>query len=404
MEQATPTDPGQPTVQQMFATLLGEIASLRQQNEEQKGQLEHLQGDMSLVLKQRKNYFERLPPEIREMIWLLAVPVQLLAFEGVSEMTPAPSALSIPTVAHLCQESRRVVMSRNMVTALSGRSTHLEAPSQLWRLEHTKSPECQWTWFCPRKDALVINPRRFRPLGQYKSGHLIVQAAEHIIVDTGEFWNQYSEACVGNGGTGILMTFTTEQLSQVVTDLTQLALDLLRPATISFGLEGDPVYNLRTIDFAMADFLKVGQDYPPNLVRRLFTVGDGLRILDLRDEEAVFGVERMLKDELSKVMDLDRSDWQYSTLQNALANFGFVADGLFPRIRATILRAVADSYHQTTILAGFGNKVLNKEKKKRVLAPLPSPFRDGELDMEVTWVKELTKSIEIRPVFVFVRD
>ncbi|POS70214.1 hypothetical protein DHEL01_v211389, partial [Diaporthe helianthi] len=51
MEQATPPESEQPTVQQMFMTLLGEIATLRRQNEDQQRQLEHLRNTTSLLLE-----------------------------------------------------------------------------------------------------------------------------------------------------------------------------------------------------------------------------------------------------------------------------------------------------------------------------------------------------------------
>lgn len=147
MDQFTSSDSGQATVQQMFATLLGEITSLRKQNEEQQRQLEHLRRDMSLLLDRpndtlqpsRMPQFKHLPLEIREMIGELAVPRRLIGFEGIDQDADVPSVLSVPTVAQVCRESRRVVMSRKSTTALTGQSDHLDGPTQLWRLAYSHS-------------------------------------------------------------------------------------------------------------------------------------------------------------------------------------------------------------------------------------------------------------------------
>lgn len=384
MEQVTATDSGQPTVQQMFTVLLGEIASLRKQNEEQRRELEHLRSDMSLFLERsglptqtsRKLQFKHLPLEIREMIWELAVPVRLLAFEGVSQEKHVPSALSVPTVALVCRESRRAVMSRKSVTALTGRSTHLDGPSQLWRLDYIKS--AVWTWFTPRKDTLLINPRQFEPYEQHRRNHFMVQAAEHIIIDGCTLWNQYSHSSLDDDDTVTLTRFSTWVKDMV-------------PEPDFTSSTRDPVYNLRTLDFAMTNFSRVDKNYPPNFVRRLFA-GDRVRVLDLRDKEAVRGVQSMLEDELSQVMDTDSIYPRYTALEDALGNFAAAANDLFPHVRALSLHALADAYQRASRLSGTNSAV-----------PLPSPFRDGELDMEVTWVKELTKRINIRPVHVLFR-
>lgn len=385
MEQATPSDSGQATVQQMFATLLGEIASLRKQNEEQQRQLEHLRGDVSMLLEcpntikpsRRMPHFKRLPLEIREIIWELAVPRRLLRFEGVEQESSVPSALSVPTIAHVCRESRRVVTSRRSITALTGQSDHLDGPSQMWRL--TFSPH--WTWFTSHKDALMINPERFRPYEQYERNHLIVQAAEHIIVEDSWPWPQdFDWGFVDHSN-----RYTLQRLSSWVHKLV--------PEPEYTGSTRDPAYNLRTIDFAMRPVTKIDRNYPPNFVHRLFA-GDRVRIVDLRDKETVRGIDAMMHHELSSVMDsctMPGMDWD-TDLMSASKAFEAAASSLFPRVRSNLLIAFARCYYQASWVLGHESR-----------ATLPSPFRDGELDMEVTWVKELTKRISIRPVHVFVR-
>lgn len=385
MEQATPPDNGQATVQQMFATLLGEIASLRKQNDDQQRQLEHLRRDMSLCLERsgsspqpsRMPHFKRLPLEVREMIWELAVPRRLLGFEGVIQKQGVPSALSVPAVAQVCRESRRVVMSRKSITALTGRSTHLKGPSQLWRLEYAQSK--LWTWFTPYKDALLINARKFEPLERHRTNHLMVQTVEHIIIEDCSLWYHSSEDCTDDDDGVTYKRFST-WVHQLV------PYPEYAPST------GDPTYNLRTVDFAMSMVTKVDRSYPPNFVRRLFAE-DHVKIVDLRDEEAVRGIKRVLEDEVSQVMDAGVALELPSELEQSYNVFRAAAGKLFPQVRASFLRSLAGCYHEASCLGNL---------KPR--ANLPWPFRDGELDEEVFWVKELAKRISIRPVHVFVRD
>lgn len=389
MEQTVPADSGQASVQQMFATLLGEIASLRKQNEEQQRQLEHLRGDMSLVLERSNSYqqspgkaqFKRLPLEIREMIWELAVPFRLVGFEGVTQKDDVPSALSVPTVAHVCRESRNVVMSRKSLTALDGRSTHLDSSSQLWRLRYSNSKLAHWTWFTPYKDALLINPRKFSPYEQYHSNQLIVEAAEHIVIEDCSVWDQFSEFRDLDDENIV----TLKRLSTWVQEVFS-ASGLTRST-----FEPSPVYNLRTVDFAMSPVTKIDRNYPPNFVRRLFAE-DHVRIVDLRDECTVRGINRMLSYELSQVMDTNTPLFDDPTdLEQSFDTYSVAAKDLFPHVRASLLSVLAGRYHSASCV-----------RDGKSLAALPSPFRDGELDMEVTWVKELTKRVNIRPVHVFV--
>lgn len=377
-------DSGQSTVQQMFATLLGEITSLRKQNEEQQRQLEHLRGDMSLLLERSNNYplprrmthFNRLPLEIREMIWELAVPSRLLGF-GVKQRAAVPSALSVPTVAHVCRESRRVVMARKTL-ALSGRSNHFDGPSQLWRLKYEKL--AFWTWFTPRKDALLINSSIFKPYQQYERNQLIFQAAQHIVLEKCSVWDLWPFTPRPDNETKkMLKRFSTWVQAEV--------LESGRARSTH-----DPVYNLRTVDFAMSTVTKIDRNYPPNFVRRLFAE-DHVKIVDLTDERTVRAIDGMLKDELSQVMDTNSEIFGRPTdLETSFYKYKATAGSLFPRVRASLLSALAGCYHRAS-----------KRRGDRSLAALPSPFRDGKLDMEVTWVKELTKLVNIRPVHVFVR-
>lgn len=384
MEQITPVNSDQPTVQQMFATLLGEIASLRKQNEEQQRQLEQLRGDMSLFLQQpvnplqssRKPQFKHLPLEIREAIWELTVPMRLLRFEGVRDEKHVPSALSVPTVAHVCQESRHVVICRKDLIALSGRSNHPRSPSQLWRLTYKNS--AGWTWFSPSKDALFINAGNFMPTQRYHSNQGLVDAAEHVVVEASPLWTQFGD--IEDGEAAMLRDQLVNWLREVP------PLRAKSPST------RDPSFNLRTIDFAMDTASDIDQNFPPNFVRRLFD-GHNVRIVDLRDKETVREIEDMYAHELCKVTDSHNLPEWPSALAESLGTYHRNAGFLFPHVRESLLTVLAGTYHKASQV---GHQTTS--------ATLPSPFKgDGKLDMKVTWVEQLVKHVDIRPVHVFVR-
>lgn len=180
--------------------------SLRKQNEDQQRQLKHLQRDMRASLLLGRSYnaletstdtqftqFMRIPLEIREMIWELAVPSRLLRFDMLKgSKSIVPSALSVPTVAHVCRESRRVFLSRKQIDALTGESSHLRGASQLWRLKDRNSGDPRelvyWLWFTPHKDALLLSPDSLKIMMWDGDFHPIILAAEHIIFDHAGVW------------------------------------------------------------------------------------------------------------------------------------------------------------------------------------------------------------------------
>ena len=312
------------------------------------------------------------------MIWELAVPARLLRFEGVSEETHVPSALSVPAVAHVCRESRRVVMSRKRLTALSGRSTHSCSPSQLWRMTYGNSA-C-WTWYTPYTDVLLINGGNFWPCQQFHSNQGINFATKHIVIENCELWTEFWPG-------GIVEEVIVQQ--QLINWLREVPPLRGYPSSTR---DPSPSYNLRTVDFAMGRVVKIDRNFPRNFVRRLFA-GDHIRIIDLRDEETVHGIERMFEHERCQVTDsCNLSEWP-SALKDSLATYKAAADFLFPYVRTSLLTLLAGAYHEAP-----------HAYYPKSGATLPSPSgSNGELDLKVTWVKELTKRVSIRPVHVFIR-
>lgn len=193
---------------------------------------------------------------------------------------------------------------------------------------------------------------------------------------------------------------------------------------------GGPAWNLRTVDFAMNSVTKIDRNYPPSFVRRLFA-GESVKVVDLRNTEAVRGIQQMLVDELSQCMDSKRcSPLLWRDLQKSLDFFKAGGAKRFKHIRAWLIEELICRYHECSFV---------DPQKSRAM--LPSLFRprsnedygeedgeedgeeggeeDGEdygdledepkrprgreLDMTVAWVKEFTERFTIRPVHVFVR-
>lgn len=405
--------------------------SLRKQNEDQQRQLKHLQRDMRVSLLLGRSYnapetskdtqftqFMRIPLEIREMIWELAVPSRLLRVDTLEESESiVPSALSVPTVAHVCRESRRVFLSRKQVDGLTGGSSHLRGASQLWRLRDTGSGDLwkpvYWSWFTPHKDALLLSPDSLdMERGDY---HPIILAAEHIIFDHAEVWPEF-----------LRPRHEREETEEDMFARFWNVWDHFPPKAKSPPPPGGPAWNLRTVDFALNSVTKIDRNYPLNFVRRLFA-GESVKIVDLRNTEAVRGIQQMLFDELLQCMN---SGWcsplLCTGLQKSLAIFKAGGAKLFKHLRAWLIEELIRRYHECSFV-----------DPQKSCATLPSPFiprsseeygeadgeEDGEddgedygdledepksapgreLDMKVTWVKEFTERFTIRPVHVFVR-
>lgn len=390
MEHVTPTGGDQPTVPQMFATLLGEIAALRRQNEDQQRQLEHLRSTTSLILE-RDNVslqtsgrleFKHLPVEIREMIWGFAIPRRLLGFPGYQHKIP--SKLSFPAVAQVCRESRRVFLAGKQYTK-DGRSYF---PTQLWRLKNWEDGLARWTSFTPRADALLVNPSGFLS-GHCEMNYPITWVAEHIVVESADERAQFNDYVIGPG-----------EHRSVTSWIAELAMFPQYSPRLKGAISSEvplstraPVCHLRTVDFIMRPMTLVDYNYPPNLVRRLFA-GDHVNIVDLRDRKAVDAIEHMIEHELFQVTEPAEYSPLPTDLEESMGLFRESATVDFPKVKRKLLRTLAKAfYDQSTYRVG------SRETGKY----LPPPIKDGKWDMEITWVKELCERIDVRPVHVFVR-
>lgn len=406
------------TVEDMFRSLQRELASLREQNEDTQRQLKYLRRDLSAALLfgrsnnalQTSTYtqftnFTHLPLEIREMIWELAVPRRLLRFIDASQRSHrvVPSALSVPSVAHVCRESRRVFLSPKRLEALSGKSQYFGGASQLWRLYHFLRHEpVYWSWFTPHKDALLVNPDALM-IG-LKEDHLLLEVAEHIIIEDAGIWENF------------LRTDESRQDEEEMFDRLRIEWGGVLPKPKCPPLPDGPAWTLRTMDFAVNSVTKIDRNYPPNFARRLFA-GESVRVVDLRDAEAVRGIEQMMVDEVSQFMSPDRC-WRWCDgLQKSLKIFNAGGAKLFKEVKEETLAALLRLYYEGSFVDREGTRATLPPPFKRRSSPL-----DGELDielddelppyqppctwlnMEVAWVKEFVERFTIRPVHVFVKD
>lgn len=146
----------------------------------------------------------------------------------------------------------------------------------------------------------------------------------------------------------------------------------------------------------MSKVTKVDHNYPPNLVHRLFA-GDRVKIIDLRDRKATKEVENMIDGELCSTMAPtahDAHEMVLTGLRDSLGIFEAAATNIFPLVKKAVLMNLVRAYYNASV---------HSMDSRGSWAHLPSPFRDGECDMEVIWVKELYNLIDVRPVHVFVR-
>lgn len=377
---------------------MAEIASLRKQNEEQQRELEQLRAVVSPSLRQCHSNsvqpstmprFMLFPFEIREKIWEYALPRRLLGTEDIHQKHVVLTNLSVPTLAHVCRESRGFAMSKNHVNGLPGEFDLLGDRIPSPRLKDP-TPACR-TWFSPSHDTLMI---RLQGCGFDWSQHKrsLARVAEHIIVEDPTLWRGFQEYSNGLFQNAFYEQCATRMVS-AFTDWVHLVYvqSYSDNANCAGRLRGS-ICNLRTADFAMRKVTKVDPSRPPRLLRRLFASNDVTRVVDLRGTEPA-EVLRMLGYELSQGMDPDDFLNWTGELADSLSIYQSVVEKPFQRLVPAMLKAVASACFEVSNMESSGARGL-----------LANPFLPGgsELDMRVGWVKELTERLAVRPVHVFV--
>ncbi|KAI1139739.1 hypothetical protein F5Y05DRAFT_411924 [Hypoxylon sp. FL0543] len=140
-------------------------------------------------MKPRFPQFMRLPPEIRFMIWDLALPRKILCVEETDRDTEehsfssyqfAPSSLP-PSVAQVCRESRAVACRTGRLMPIRNSNVY---PRDLTPGEMPSWCRTQWVWFDPRLDSLYLRPLT----DQLRSLEAILELtryAQHVTLDGG---------------------------------------------------------------------------------------------------------------------------------------------------------------------------------------------------------------------------
>lgn len=140
---------------------------------------------------------------------------------------------------------------------------------------------------------------------------------------------------------------------------------------------------------------KVDRNYPSNVICRL-SAGDDFRVVDLRDEEDMRRIRRMMSEEFSPLEPTGTHEYFHYPDELDMSEETAVDDDLdLLSFKTDLLIGLVSRYHD-----------FSRDRSARMygISSLPSPFRNGHLDMEVPWVKELAGRLRFRLVHVFVRE
>lgn len=124
-------------------------------------------------------HFHKLPLELRQYIWRLAVPQRMTCIDKPDKYSSLPTTLSIPAVAHVCRESRAAVALRCKQSGIWAPTLpQTDVPvTQSWQIRDDRGK--LWTWFTQERDILMIRPDT--PLD-----HPMKQVVQHIVIGSGD--------------------------------------------------------------------------------------------------------------------------------------------------------------------------------------------------------------------------
>ncbi|OTA65184.1 hypothetical protein K449DRAFT_403793 [Hypoxylon sp. EC38] len=139
-------------------------------------------------MKPRFPQFMRLPPEIRFMIWDLALPRKMLCLEEVDRDIEEHnfasyqfvSHLPPPSVAQVCRESRTVACRTGRLMPIRNAIVYPSNP--LWPGNMMDWCRTQWAWFDPRLDSLYLRPLTDH-LRSLEAILELTRSAQHVTLD-----------------------------------------------------------------------------------------------------------------------------------------------------------------------------------------------------------------------------
>ncbi|KAL6797731.1 hypothetical protein GGI42DRAFT_329701 [Trichoderma sp. SZMC 28013] len=203
-------------------------------------------------------YFSRLPPELRCLVWELALPVQIFRpFRYLQPSFLEWSSVIPPTISRVCREARYVTHSQGALYC------------------HEFLAPMSWAWFNGHKDILDLSPYRIAKDGFIPLEAKLLKETRTVLLDVDHVD------------------------SRLITGL--------------FG-EGSRLPNVRTI-YLMAGniFLAERQSWHPHAVARLF--GDkSFSHVDIEDDEEVERLEQLLR-EMASACDGSFTDkWHRDTI------------------------------------------------------------------------------------------
>ncbi|OTB14835.1 hypothetical protein K445DRAFT_318750 [Daldinia sp. EC12] len=147
-----------------FKDLKCKIAGIRSNQCSLRDVLRMMRADAQLLRQPTDTFgfpqFKRLPPEIRTMIWGLAIPNRILGLKGSRlrdydeyySMYNFDPGLSPPSVAHVCREARSIACRSGRLVSIRN---YRECPyPNLMDEGHVARPE--WSWYDPSRDSLRL--------------------------------------------------------------------------------------------------------------------------------------------------------------------------------------------------------------------------------------------------------
>lgn len=287
--------------------------------------------------------FSRFPPELRHMVWHAAVPRRLYCADR--DCGDVSFALSVPAIAHVCRESRRVALSLG----------------RLWRMGPGRNPG--WSWYTPDRDIFLMR--------DMETSHMPHRAIEELAIEPPEHWAHPYE---------LLGEYFSRRL-----------------ALVTWGVP-DVFPNLHTVYVLFRKPTLVDKSWNPAVVSKLFG-GDSVVVVDLSDAAALSRIQQLLCDDCPGYRLPEEDDVTCPGVDERYREHGSLA----LRDLDFATRAV----NRTDIYTRARHRLLKKYMlNKASWTPLTREYAqlwDGDMspNMEIPWVRDTVNSLRIRPVIIF---
>ncbi|KAK7756120.1 hypothetical protein SLS62_001712 [Diatrype stigma] len=289
--------------------------------------------------------FSRFPPELRHLVWRAAVPKRLFCADRSCE--DVSFALSVPAIAHVCRESRRVALGLG----------------RLWRMTYGRDPS--WSWYTPDRDVFLVRAAEERILPWYAIEEIAIEPPEDWLDDPDEFLPE--EAFID------------------------------RLTACKWG-SPNMFPHLHTVDVLMRKPTLVDKSWDPAVVSKLFG-GDSVVVMDLTDSAAYGRVQELLYEGGPGQRNTEEDDGTLDLIDQGTRGHGSLAwrDLEFGRYVV----------NYSSLWRRARQQLLEKYIfNKAFWTPLTREYAqlwdwDMNPNMEIPWVRDAVNSFRIRPVIIF---